>query len=443
MTSDRTPRRFGRPDRIGCVGRGLHPVALLVALLGAASCGPYPRVPVEVPSPPAPFERSPYLQNVQGDSAVLRWRLRFGPEGRVRYRVEDGPWRTSAASALPSSEGPGGSGSRAGPLDARAALVGLGGSSHVEYRVETGDAVYGPRAFRSAPADTSRTAVKVLGFGDSGWGSEAQVRLARRMTAGGPWDLAVHVGDLAYDDGTESDFTERHFRVYAELLAGVPFFPVPGNHDLRTRSGEPYDRAFDWPGERSGRRYYSFRWGRMLFVGLDTSTEGELEALEDGSGEQLAWLKRTLAGASADTTLRWTVVLSHYPVYSHGAGLSGHGASPGLRDTLAPLFERTGVDLVLQGHDHHYERTVPVRRKRPAASGCGPVYVVTGGGGASRFARYVAPGPLSARVSRRHHFLELLFEADLVTGRAVAPDGAAVDTFRIRPFEPGDPACSQ
>lgn len=442
MTSGRTSSYPARHGRIGRAPPWTLRCGLVAALAWAMGCGPSPRVPVEVPSPPSPFERAPYLQRVQGDSALLRWRVHSESPGRVRYRVEDGPWRIEAAAALPpATDGPGRR-SSGGPVDARAAVGGLGPASRVEYEVEVGEDAFGPRVFRSAPADTSRAPVRVLGFGDSGWGSEAQVRLARRMTTGGGWDLAVHVGDLAYDDGTESDFTERHFRVYAELLAAVPFFPVPGNHDLRTRSGEPYDRAFDWPGEPSGRRYHSFRWGRVLFVGLDTSTEGELEALEAARGEQLAWLEDRLERAAADTTLGWTVVLTHYPIYSHAAGLSGHGPSPGLHDTLAPLFERTGVDLVLQGHDHHYERTVPVRRERAAAPGCGPVYFVTGGGGASRFARYVDPGPLSARVSRSHHFLDLLFEAEGVTGRAVAPDGAAVDTFRIRSFELGDPACS-
>ena len=98
---------------------------------------------------------------------------------------------------------------------------------------------------------TQADTIRVLAFGDSGWGSASQVRLARSM-ASEPWDLAVHVGDIAYHGGSEIDYTERHFAIYRELLARVPFFPSIGNHDVIENGGASYDRAFVWPAPTPG-----------------------------------------------------------------------------------------------------------------------------------------------------------------------------------------------
>lgn len=396
-----------------------------VLLLAAAvlACRPAPRVPPGVPPAPDPFHRAPYLQAVHADSATVMWREDPAGDGELLFRVAGGAWKAAAVEA-------GERGNR------RAVLSGLPSGAEVEFRAVSRGREMGPYRFRAAPSDTSTAAVEVLAFGDSGWGSDAQILLAEEMKRR-DWDLAVHVGDIAYPDGTEEDFTVRHFRVYRPLFAGVPFYPAPGNHDIRSDGGAPYDRAFRWPDGRPGGRYYSFRWGRVQFLALDTSTDREVEALKGRRGDQYRWLASTLDSVARDTTLAWTVVFTHEPLYSHGSGLGGHGADPGLRKALEPLFLHHGVDLVLMGHEHHYERTRPLRRGRPVEAGCGPVYFVTGGGGASRFGRAVSPGPRAARVSREHHFLGLKVEPHAATGEAVGADGRRLDRFRILPYDPG------
>lgn len=394
---------------------------LVPALLALLACGGSPRVP-DVPRPaPSTFVRGPYLQAVTDSSAVVRWRAsREGATASFRYRVGDERREGDVDRA------PGG--------DRVVRLAGLPPAAQVTYRVTEAGRTLGPYRFRTPPRDDSGDEpVRVLAFGDSGWGSREQVTLSGRMTER-DWDLAVHVGDLVYPDGSPRGFTTRHFAVYRRLLAETPFYPVPGNHDLRYRGGREYDRSFEWPGT-DGRRYYRFRWGALLFVGLDTSTPGQADSLEAGRGEQMRWLRRTLRSAAGDSTLRWTVVFLHHPPYSSAGGLSGHGPSRELRETLVPLFEETGVDLVLAGHDHHYERTHPLRDGDPVPPGCGPVYVVTGGGGASRYARTVQGGPRTAAESRRYHFLDLRFRGRHIAGRVVGLDGEAFDTFRLQPYE--------
>ncbi|MFW6193829.1 MAG: metallophosphoesterase, partial [Gemmatimonadota bacterium] len=362
---------------------------------------------------------------------VVMWRMATpGAASRLRYRVADGPWRPAEVRR------------DAGP-NRWVVLEGLPAAAEVEFTVTGADGTeLGPHRFGTAPADTTDAPVKVLAFGDSGWGSAAQTDLADLMRGRG-WDLAVHVGDIAYPDGTEDDFTVRHFRVYGPLLGRVPLFPVPGNHDVEAAAGvdQPYDRAFRWPGAEEGRRHYTFRWGRTRFVALDTSTDSAAASLADPEGRERRWLEEILASAARDTTVAWTIVVSHRPLYSQAAGFSGHGPDRSLRRALEPLFLEHGVDVVLAGHDHHYERTRPVRRGEPVPPGCGPVYFVTGGGGATRVARSVTPEGPAARVSRDHHFLALKLGPHGGSGEAVGRDGAVLDRFRLEPHDPQDTTC--
>ena len=132
--------------------------------------------------------------------------------------------------------------------------------------------------------------------------------------------------------------------------------------------------------------------------------------------------------------MRWTVVYMHSPPYSHAVGLSGHGSDFELRRALTPLFDRYGVDLVLTGHDHHYERSHALLDGERVPEGCGPVYVVSGGGGASRFARGISPSHRVARISRKHHYVRLVIEPERIRGEAIGVDGSVLDEFQLPPF---------
>ncbi|MFW5921149.1 MAG: metallophosphoesterase, partial [Polyangiales bacterium] len=103
-------------------------------------------------------------------------------------------------------------------------------------------------------------------------------------------------------------------------------------------------------------RWYSFDWGNVHFVALDTELIGS---------EQLDWLEDDLAS----TDQPWTIAYFHRPAYSSG---SSHGSSKKVRKHIAPILERHGVQLALAGHSHNYERTKPMN---------GVTHVVTGGGG--------------------------------------------------------------
>jgi hypothetical protein len=369
--------------------------------------------------------RAPYLQNVTEREAWVLWMSQPGSADTAWYRVPeiDSAWTRVAVEDF-----------RHGTR--RADLAPLPAASTVEYAVSADGTHMGPHVFQTPPPiGTSSEEVRVLLFGDSGWGGPEQIELARRMGRE-DWDLSIHVGDIAYDDGAENEFTERHFRVYAPILGSTPFYPSIGNHDLRADGGRSYDGAFLWPQPFPGVRYYSFRWGRILFVSIDTSSEtADVEGMRNGRGRQMEWLEETLRTAAADSTVDWIITFQHYPLYSHAGGVSGHGLDRNLRANLLPLVERYGVDLVAAGHDHHYERTWPVRDGRRVPEGCGPVHVLSGGGGASWYARDVTTSRLSAVARRVYEYVELTIAGDRIRGRTVGLDGQVVDEFTVRQYD--------
>jgi len=394
-------------------------------VLSLSGCYPAPVDPVGIPQAPPPFVRAPYVQNVTANAASVLWMSQPGSADTAWFRVPliDSTWTRSDVMDH-----------RYGTR--RMNMGALPSASTVEYVVSAAGTRSGPHAFRTAPQQgMAGEDSRVLLFGDSGWGDQPQIDLARRMERA-DWDLSIHVGDIAYNDGSESQFTERHFRVYARVFDSTPFFPAVGNHDLRADRGASYDGAFLWPEAFAGVRYYAFRWGRTQFVSVDTSSDtDDVHGLRAGTGRQMEWLEEVLREAAADSAVDWIVVFQHHPLYSHAIGISGHALDHDLRRHLLPLYERYGVDLVAAGHDHHYERTWPIRAGRRVREGCGPVHVLSGGGGASRYARDITNTTLLAWAGRVYEYVELTIGADRIGGRTIDRTGEAVDEFAVRRYD--------
>lgn len=417
-------QRGSKVSHVTIAGRLLRGIAGAV-VLGLVACYPGPVDPVGLPATPPPFVRLPYVQQVTDSGASVLWMSQPGSADTVWYRMpaNDSSWTRAAVAEH-----------RYGTR--RTDFTSLPAASTVEYVVSAGGTRSGPSLFRTAPSEgTAGEDVRVLLFGDSGWGGPQQIDLARQMRRD-DWDLSIHVGDIAYNDGSEEDFTRRHFWVYAPTFASTPFYPSVGNHDVRADDGRSYDGAFLWPEPFPGARYFAFRWGRIQFVSIDTSSKtDDVEDLRNGTGRQLEWLEGVLREASADSTVDWTITFQHHPLYSHAIGISGHELDRNLRAVFLPLYERYGVDLVTAGHDHHYERTWPIREGRRVPDGCGPVHVLSGGGGASRYARDITNTTLLATAQRVYQYVELVVGADRISGRTLDRGGQVVDEFSVRRYD--------
>jgi 3',5'-cyclic AMP phosphodiesterase CpdA len=262
-------------------------------------------------------------------------------------------------------------------------------------------AITGRTGFKTAPAPDSTEPVRFLAFGDSGGGGADQYALLEQMYTV-PYDLMIHTGDVAYDDGTIQQYEDNVFGVYGDLFKNIPFFPASGNHDYKTMNGAPFREVFNLPGD-SGEQWYSYDWGRVHFVALDTEADYATQA---------KWLDADLAASS----LPWKIVYLHKPPYSSGQ----HGSDLALRSKLAPVFQKHGVQLVLTGHDHNYERILPQR---------GVTYVVTGGGGIGTVA--VGMSDFTAFSEDVIHFVYAeVFQDELVL-HAIDADGREFDSAVI------------
>jgi hypothetical protein len=292
------------------------------------------------------LQRAPYLQQVTGQSAIVGW-VTSQPE---RAMVELGPVGGQVAKTAASVDTV--QVRTAGEHQMWTAVEALQpGTIYCYSLADARGEITSPTGFRSAPAADSPEPVRFLAFGDSGSGTSDQYALAQQMYTV-PFDMMLHTGDIAYDNGSISQYEDNVFGVYADFFRNIPFFPSAGNHDYQTLQGAPFRDVFNLPGQE---KWYSYDYGRVHFAALDT---------ESSYAEQARWLDEDLAA----TTLPWKIVYMHRPPYSSG----NHGSDTSLRAALAPILERHGVQLVLAGHDHDYERTKSIN---------GTTYVVTGGGG--------------------------------------------------------------
>ncbi|MGH2736334.1 MAG: metallophosphoesterase family protein [Actinomycetota bacterium] len=236
-------------------------------------------------------------------------------------------------------------------------------------------------------------------LGDWGTGLAPSSDVARTMCS---WrvrhgfDIVVTAGDNIYPDGSRANFRPNFYRPFRCLLSsGVRFKSTLGNHDVVTRNGRPELRQ-DRFGFRG--RNYVMRKGGVRFV------------MANSNSLDRDWLDHALQARPGD---RWTIVVFHHPVYSPGE----HGSTPGFGD-LPRMFARNGVDLVINGHDHLYSVTRPLRRIR---------YVVTGGGGASPYA--CDRKWFTARCRTRYHFLYVRAGQDELRARAVDTNGRVFHRF--------------
>ncbi|WP_174364574.1 fibronectin type III domain-containing protein [uncultured Caballeronia sp.] len=256
-------------------------------------------------------------------------------------------------------------------------------------------------SFRTAPR--GRAPFRFTSYGDlatpnTGWVlSSPQSRFA--VQAVERFQPLFHLlnGDLCYANLNPAHQPEvwRDFGNNAQTsAANRPWMPCPGNHEVEFHNGEQgfdsYLTRYTLPdnGTRFRGRWYSFRVSSLLFVSLDADDVVYQDAaafvagpnplvpaastgnppVEPGTsfyirgyskGEQTRWLEKTLRHAADDDDIDWIIVQMHQDALS--SSKTGNGSDKGIREAWLPLFDQYGVDLVLCGHDHDYERSHPVR----------------------------------------------------------------------------------
>jgi predicted phosphodiesterase len=184
--------------------------------------------------------------------------------------------------------------------------------------------------------------VKFAVIGDTGTGDSHQFSVANQLTsyrAKFPFDFVVMMGDNLYTGDGPKSYEKSFEKPYKGLLdGGVKFYASLGNHD---NPNERLYKAFNMNGER----YYTFKPpnSSVRFFALDSNYVDD---------KQLAWLDKELAASGSD----WKICFFHHPLYSSG---ETHGSAELQRGLLEPVFLKYGVNVVLSGHEHFYERIKP------------------------------------------------------------------------------------
>ena len=378
---------------------------------------------------PPTLVRGPYLQQPSDHSMLVVWATREAGSASVRYGVGTaGPLSVAATSRLvPAAT----SGLGFDYYQHEATLAGLSPSTIYGYQAFLNGTAAAPSAsFTTAPAAGSGT-FSFVALGDTGTGSPEQKQIAG-LLGSEHFDFLLHTGDIAYGsedgtgDGNYATYQSFLFDIYP-WLSSKPFVPVEGNHDSRPSNGNgaAYLDLFDLPTNGASaafpdhaERYYSFDYGRAHFVALDT----EFTFLDPArQAEQLRWLEADLAA----THQPWKIVFFHRAPYSSGGE---HGSSLDVRAAFGPLLERYGVDLVLNGHEHDYERTVPIRESTTPTDRAVP-YIVTGGGGAPLYP--AGTSSWTAFSASVNEYLKVTVDACRLTTTAIGLDGTPLDSSAI------------
>lgn len=311
--------------------------------------------------------RGPYLQMGNKTSTIIRWQTDVPAKSKITLGTTYGTYPIVVTDNNMVTEH----------------IIRVGGLStdtRYYYTVETdvaklqGDS---NNFFNTAPHDTTTRKITIAAWGDCGRNdnnyqtntlSQYKNYIQSRNLKSA--DVMLLLGDNAYQNGTHTEYTTLFFNAYdAALLKNHMLFPTPGNHDYANDAARqadhlvPYYDIFSVPDSAQiggvpsyNKAYYSFNWGNIHFISLDSYglEDGGTTRLYDTNGKQVQWIKADLAA----NTKKWTVAYWHHPPYTMGSHNSDNEADlAAIRQNFIQILERNGVDLILCGHSHDYERS--------------------------------------------------------------------------------------
>lgn len=457
------------PDRIA---RTLRILAIIAAML----CANFQSATA---AEDAELVRGPYLQLATPTSIVVVWRTTSETEPIVRFGRDPSrldqtcPTKSITIRRPPEKEKKSPIGTLhsapAGTVQYEATLEGLEPDTVYYYDVDDGKRqLAGSDAnhfFRTHPKPGAKKPFRFWVVGDSGTGGKAQAAVHTAMQKyvteqKRPLDFYLHVGDMAYPKGTDVEFQKNFFDMYQATLRNVVCWASMGNHEGNTSKGMtglgPYYDAYVCPkrGEAGGlpsatEAFYSFDYGNAHFICLDSH---DLDRKPTGVMAQ--WLRADLDKTKAD----WLIAFWHHPPYTKGTHDSDkEGQLIEMRELIMPILESGGVDVVLTGHSHIYERSMlidgayhtpsiidgvvlddgdgdpkgdgPYKKSAGLEPHQGTVQVVAGHGGASVGRRGTIP--FMKRVFVEHGSAIIDVQDDVLTGVMVNFEGKTRDLFSI------------
>jgi acid phosphatase type 7 len=326
----------------------------------------------------ATITRGPYLQNGTPTSLVVRWRTSAATDTLVQLGNAPGNLTGSAYSPLLTTEH-------------EITVSGLSPNGLYYYSVgSSSETLAGNDAnhyFLTFPPFGQNTTARVWVLGDAGTQTSSQVAVRDAyfgFTGTKHTDLWLMLGDNAYNVGSDTEYQGAVFNMYPTMLRKSVLFSTLGNHETAQSTAYvdtyPYFSIFTLPaaGEGGGvpsgtEHFYSFDFGNVHFICLDSMTADRAT-----NGIMANWLRTDLA----NTLGTWIVAFWHHPPYTKGSHNSDTEIElVQMRQNFNPILEAGGVDLVLAGHSHCYERSFLIDRHYGISSTFNNTNRIDGGNG--------------------------------------------------------------
>lgn len=365
--------------------------------------------------------RGPYLEDPTQTTIVLRWQtdeptpawLEYGPSPRCNQIMKISPEDTQH----------------------KAVLYGLVPNQAFCYRLyiynQQRDGVQAPveGSFRTLYTP-ERKEIHFIAAGNTGGENAGAKDLLSEQMAAAQADFWIHTGNLTAS-GLNADANAEFFTPYRDTLQTTPLFVSIGVNeygpDLASRDSKSfvrtnYSRFHDMTWSNATPKYFSFDTANARFIFLDANAAyGAVWAPNiDETSAQYKWLQTTLAGAGE----KWKIVVLNAPLYSTGE----KGPAEAAAAQFIPLFERYGVDLVLQGGEANYERTFPMFKEEPGPRGV--TYVTLGGGGATPKRRNGAHAS-TARFVSAYHYADIKIVDRKLTMKVFNEQGKQIDKLEL------------
>lgn len=334
-------------------------------------------IPAAAASPTPPIlrvVRGPYLQSGAATAMTICWRTDRATNALVRYGTTPANLNLTIADAAITN-------------DHAVRLSGLTPDTRYYYALGAAGTNFTASAehyFTTSPTQARPVRLWVMADAGTADYGAASVRDAfLNHTGDRRPDLMIALGDNAYNNGSDSEYQAAFFDMFRTVLGQTVLWSAMGNHETYT-PGLPYLHMFHFPtaGEAGGipsgsELYYSFNYANIHFVCLESTTEDR-----SPQGPMLTWLRADLAA----NTNQWLIVYVHAPPHSKGSHNSDDPVEiemQGVRENMLPILEEYGVDLLLSGNSHGYERSLMMDGFYGLSDTFGPQFIKQSGTGRS------------------------------------------------------------
>jgi len=370
---------------------------LPVFLLWVTACHPVEEKGID-------FAKGPWLQNSRQDGMTILWETQEPEKGFVEYgRSRKMENRTEEVTAEKLHT---------------VVIRGLEPGTAYYYRVVSGGRK--GRIFTFHTAVRKETPFTLAVYGDNKYGPFNHEKIAGLILSKKP-GLVINNGDLVNRGQVYVQWEKLFFGPIRELAARIPVYTVMGNHENNARYYYDY---FDPPLDTIP--WYSFDYGNAHFIVLNSE---EMYLMD--TTLQVEWLKKDL---EEHRDAVWKIVNLHVPPFTCGGNYYARDRLK-IKQLLVPIFIEYGVDLVMSGHDHDYERTRPIGSK----NGGDPVtFIVCGNGGTPL--RHIYPREFTRHAERVYGFTLLHFDGSRLHFQAYNIHDTLIDEFTLDKSDPASMA---